>query len=483
MSGFFSEPGRPVKVVRGQAESSVVFAHPSTKPSSTPMRVESGERDRAVPSCFRVLIALLFPDLPWYKGVLNLDSGRTMKRVVVTGVGLVTALGLDAQSSWEGLAAGRSALKRIRGYDASKEKVDVAGEVSAEDAAKLAAMLPADARERTERFVHFAHAAAKEAATNAGRPHADAPDSYGVFAGVGFGAPLPSEGYKVNPTTIIRVMPNAASAWITILEQFRGPSLACSTACASGAHAIGLAFDQVRMGRVRGMLAGGVDTVITRDVMRTYAWMRALNGARDEEPTRMSRPFDATRRGFVLGEGAAFMMLEDYEYAKSRGAKILAEMRGWGASSDAYNIVAVGPDGEGMARAMRAAITDSNIAPELVDYVSAHGTSTKMNDKEETRALHQVFGAHANRLMISSQKSMLGHAMGGAGAIEAVVTVLSVVHQTATPTINLEHPDPECDLDYVPNVARKAPIRAAISNSFGFGGHNSTLVFVRPEVL
>ena len=409
-------------------------------------------------------------------------SNTKSVRVAVTGVGLVTALGANARDSWDGLVLGRSGLTRVSGYDATGEKVAVAGEVKADVAERLGERLPADVRGRTARFVHFACAAASEALENAGRPHLEAPDRFGVVAGVGIGVPHPSEGYQVGPTSIIKVMPNGAPAWISILEGLRGPSLACSTACASGAHAIGVAFDQIRLGRVTGMVAGGVDTVITRDVMRAYAWMRALNTAKDEEPSAMSRPFDATRRGFVLGEGAGFMLLEELEHAKARGARILAEMRGWGASSDAHNIVAVAPDGVGMSQAIERALEDAALPRELVDYVSAHGTSTKMNDREETRALQRVFGAHAQKLLVSSQKSMLGHAMGGAGAIEAVVTVLSVANQTATPTINLQHPDPECDLDYVPNVARKATIRAAINDSFGFGGHNSAMIFAHPEV-
>ncbi len=409
-------------------------------------------------------------------------SNTNRVRVVVTGVGLVTSLGADAPTSWEGLAAGHSGLKRIESFDTEGEKVRVAGEVTPEVATRLAERLPADVRGRTARFVHFACAAAAEALESAGRPHVEAPDRFGVFAGVGIGVPHPSEGYKVGPTSIIKVMPNGAAAWISILEKLEGPSMAASTACASGAHAIGVAYDQIRLGRVSGMLAGGVDTVITRDVLRAYAWMRALNTARDEEPTRMSRPFDATRRGFVLGEGAGFLMLEEREHALARGASILAEMRGWGASSDAHNIVAVAPDGRGMVRAMQRALDDAALPPESIDYISAHGTSTKMNDREETRAIHQVFGPHASRLKVSSQKSMIGHAMGGAGAIEAAVTVLSVHKQLATPTINLTEPDPECDLDYVPGVAKKGTIRAAISNSFGFGGHNSALVFAHPEV-
>jgi 3-oxoacyl-[acyl-carrier-protein] synthase II len=406
-----------------------------------------------------------------------------MRRVAVTGVGLVTPLGLDVPSSWQGLVEGRSALRRLEGFDAGEEKVVVAAALPDDQAALVAGALPPDVRERTARFVHYACAAAAEALQQAGAPHREAPERFGVIAGVGIGVPHPSEGYKVGPTTIIRVMPNAAAAWIAIQNGLKGPNLCVSTACASGAHAIAMAFDQIRTGRAAGMVAGGVDTVVTRDVLRAYAWMRALNTAKGEEPTRMSRPFDATRRGFVLGEGAGFMILEDWEFASARGAPILAEMSGYAANSDAFSIVAVAPEGEGMIRVMHGALEDARVPKESVDYISAHGTSTKMNDREETGAIRKVFGAHADRLMVSSQKSMIGHAMGGSGGIEAVATVLTVAHQTATPTINLDHPDPECDLDYVPHRARPATIRAAISNSFGFGGHNACLVFARPGAL
>lgn len=404
-----------------------------------------------------------------------------MRRVAVTGVGLVTPLGLDARTTWTGLVEGRSAVRRVTGHDPTGEKVAVAAEVEASWADALAARLPRDVQARSSRFVHFACAAAREALAHAGEPHRDAGDRFGVIVGVGIGVPHPSAGYTVGPTSILKVMPNAAPAWISILEGMRGPSLACSTACASGAHAIGLGFDQVRSGRVDGVLVGGVDTVITRDVLRAYAWMRALNTAKDEAPERMSRPFDATRRGFVLGEGAGFLVLERLDRARARGATILAELRGFGATSDAHSIAAVSPGGEGMARAMEAALDDGGLSPSSVDYVSAHGTGTKMNDREETRAIRRALGRRADDVMVSSQKSMLGHAMGGAGAIEAVVTVLGLVEQIATPTINLDHPDPECDLDYVPNVARRRTLGVALSNSFGFGGHDCTLAFARTE--
>lgn len=394
------------------------------------------------------------------------------RQVVVTGIGLVTALGGDTRTSWDGLVAGRSGVARVQGFDTTGDKVSVAAEAHAD----VADRLRPDVRQRTERFVHVAAAAAAEALGDVPR------ERTGVIVGVGIGLPHPSAGYAVGPTSIIKAMPNAAAAWISILEGLRGPSMTVSTACASGAHAIGVAFDQIRLGRADRIVAGGVDTVITRDVLRAYAWMRALNTARDEEPTHMSRPFDATRRGFVLGEGAGFLLLEERHVARARGARIYAELRGFGASSDAYNIVAIAPDGVGMATAMNTALADAGLPPTAIDYISAHGTSTKMNDREETRAIRSTFGAHADRLMVSSQKSMLGHTMGAAGAIEAAITVLSIVHQTATPTINLTASDPECDLDYVPNVARKASIACAMSNSFGFGGHNSALVFAHPEV-
>ena len=393
----------------------------------------------------------------------------------------MTPLGQSAEASWRGYVAGRSGISRVESFDAEGDKVAVAGEVKAAAADELASRLSPDVRDRTGRFTHFALAAAREALGQAGNPHRESPERYGVICGVGFGSPLPSTGYRVGPTTIIKVMPNAAPAWIAILERLKGPNLACSSACASGAHGLGLAYDQVALGRATGMLAGGVDTVVTRDVMRTYAWMRALNTARGEEPAKMSRPFDATRRGFVLSEGAGFLMLEEWEHATRRGARVLAEVKGWAANSDAHHIVAVAPEGEGMARAMGDALEGAGMAPEQVDYISAHGTSTKMNDREETRAIRTIFGRHADRLMVSSQKSMTGHAQGGAGAVEAVVTVLSIVNQTATPTINLDHPDPDCDLDYVPHVARQQPIRVALNNSFGFGGHNTTMVFAHPE--
>jgi 3-oxoacyl-[acyl-carrier-protein] synthase II len=390
-------------------------------------------------------------------------------------------VGLDAESTFASLVAGRSGLSQLDSYDPTGEKIAVGAEVKAADAQRLAEQLPQEARDRAGRFVHFSMAAAREALAMAGQPQRTCSDRIGVATGVAYGEPMPSEGYRVGPTTLIRGMTNAAAAWIAILEGLRGPNMSCSTACASGSHALGIASDQIRLGRADLMVAGGADAVVNQDVMRSFAWLRAVNMARDEEPTTMSRPFDKTRRGFVLGEGAGFLVLEEREHARARGARILAEMLGWGAASDAHHIVAVSPDGDGMARAMRAALQDARVAVERLDYISAHGTSTPMNDREESKAIRRVLGVHARDVMVSSQKSMLGHAIGGAGAIEAAVTVLILAKQVVTPTINLNHPDPECDLDYVPHKARRKSVGVAMSNSFGFGGHDSAVVFAHPE--
>jgi 3-oxoacyl-[acyl-carrier-protein] synthase II len=400
-----------------------------------------------------------------------------MKRVAITGYGMVTSLGLDAPTTWENLVRGRSGVRKIESYDTTGEKIQCAGEVSLADAQKLHERIDPAARERTDRFVHFATAAAREALDRAGHPQKQDSERWGAISGVGFGSPQSMDGYKVNPTTIIRQMPNAAPAWIAIENGLRGPNFSVNSACASGSHAIGVAFDQIRLGKATGMVAGGVDTVISREVIRTYAWMRAVNSAQNEAPEKMSRPFDATRIGFVLGEGAAYMILEEWEHAVARGADIIAEMRGWAATCDAFNIVAIAPDGAGMISVMNNAMADAGVRHEDIAYISAHGTGTRMNDKEETVAIHRTFGDHAKRMMVSSQKSMIGHCMGGAGAIEGLVTVLSLKEQIVTPTINLDHPDPECDLDYVPNESRKVAMRFAMSNSFGFGGHNCSLIF------
>ena len=416
--------------------------------------------------------------------IMRAAGGRTyagaLTRVAITGIGLVTPFGIGRERSWTAFAEGRSGVTAITNIDVSGEKVRAAGEVKNAEADTLVTMFPAPVRSRIDRFVRFACAAATEALSHAGDPHRGAPERWGIIAGVGLGVPHPSQGYKVGPTSIVRVMPNAAPAWISILHGLRGPCLTVSTACASGAHAIGVALDQIRAGRADGVVAGGVDAVVTAEVIRAFHWMGALS-AEERTPAELSRPFDATRKGFVLAEGAAFLVLERHDAAVARGARPIAMLDGWGMVSDAYSIVATAPDGEGMGRSMATALQDADLPPTVIEYVSAHGTGTRMNDREETRAIRRVFGAQADRLAVSSQKSMIGHAMGGAGAIEAAVTALSVERGLLTPTINLRNPDPECDLDYVPNESRRVNIAHAISNSFGFGGHNCTLVLSRAD--
>ncbi len=402
-----------------------------------------------------------------------------MKRIVITGVGLTTALGLGAPASWEALVAGRSGVRAPRNWPGRELHVHGVGELPRELEEQACSQLAPLLRKRTDRFAAISLVTATEAIEHA-RAGGGAIDRtrFGVVTGVGLGSPRSKDGETIGPTTVLRRMPNAAAAWIAIQHGLRGGSFNVGSACASGAHAIGQAFDALRLGRMDACVAGGADLLGTPDVLEAFVAMRALNDAA-EPAEELSRPFDATRRGFVMAEGAGYLVLETLEGALARGARPLAELAGWGMSSDAHHIVAPAPDGEGARRAIEAALRDGGLAPEDVDYVSAHGTSTRLNDRSETLAIKAAFGEHAARLAVSSQKSMLGHAIGGAGAIEAVVTALSLAHQIATPTINLEHPDPECDLDYVPGRARRMPMRAAISNSFGFGGHNCVLALRR----
>ncbi len=404
-----------------------------------------------------------------------------MKRIVITGVGMTTALGLGAPATWESLVAGRSGVRAPRNWPGREMHVHGVGELPQEIEEQACKDLDHLLRKRTDRFAAISLVTATEAIAHAraGGGAID-PDRIGVITGIGLGSPRTEDGEKVGPTTVLRRMPNAAAGWIAIEHGLRGGSFNVASACASGAHAIGQAVDAIRLGRMDACVAGGADMLSVPDVIKAFASMRAVNDANDP-PERLSRPFDAKRRGFVMAEGAGYVVLETLEGALARGVTPIAELAGWGMSTDAHHIVAPAPDGSGGARAIREALRDAGLAPEDVDYVSAHGTSTQLNDKGETLAIKSAFGAHARRLAISSQKSMLGHTLGGAGAIEAAVTALSLAHQIATPTINLEHPDPECDLDYVPGAARRMAMRAAISNAFGFGGHNCVLALRRYE--
>ncbi|MBI2878067.1 MAG: beta-ketoacyl-ACP synthase II [Candidatus Tectomicrobia bacterium] len=409
-----------------------------------------------------------------------------MRRIVVTGLGLVTPLGMGVERNWERACRGETGIGRISRFDPSDLPCQIAGEVEGFD--------PADYMDKKEIkkmdfFIHYALAAASMAMEDSGLkvPDEEA-ERMGVLVGVGLGGLPAMEKYhelllegghrKVSPFFIPMLIANLASGQVSIRYGLKGPNSCVATACASGAHAIGDSLRLIQRGEADVMVAGGAEATITPLAIAGFASMRALSG-RNEEPTRASRPFDKERDGFVMGEGAGILILEELEHALNRGARIYAELLGYGLNADAYHITMPAPEAEGAARCMRLALKDARLLPEDVDYINAHGTSTPMNDKFETLAIKQVFGPHAYKLAVSSTKSMTGHLLGAAGGIEGVFSVLSLYHQALLPTINYEVPDPECDLDYVPNVIRKADVEVVLSNSFGFGGTNAALVFGR----
>jgi 3-oxoacyl-[acyl-carrier-protein] synthase II len=406
-------------------------------------------------------------------------------RVVVTGLGAVTPLGASVEAFWDGLKNGRSGIRCITQFDATGYPTRFAGEVPDFDFSDYSA----DKKEarRLARFSQFAIAAAKQAVKDAGLD-VDAIDAerFGVYIGSGMGAlgvieeqnqVLATKGPdRVSPFTVPLMIPNMASGNVAIAVGAKGPNVCAVTACASGSHAIGDAFRLLQHGDADVMIAGGTESVITPLGIASFASLKALSG-HNEEPTKASRPFDAQRDGFVMGEGAGMLVLETLEHAQARGARIYAELVGYGLTADAHHMTAPAPEGEGVARAMRKALKEAGLEPESVEYINAHGTSTPMNDKLETQAVKSVFGPHAYKLAMSSTKSMTGHLLGAAGGIEAVATVLALTHGVLPPTINLDHPDPDCDLDYVPHTAREQAIEVAMSNNMGFGGHNASLVF------
>lgn len=408
------------------------------------------------------------------------------QRVVVTGVGLVTPVGNDTASSWRAILAGRSGVGPITQFDHSQFKSHIAAEVKDFDPT-----LFVDKKEarRMDRFLHFAAAAAQEAIADARfEVAAYGAARVGVIIGSGIGGIhilleqhdlMKERGpRRVSPFAAPGLMLNSAAAHISIMTGARGPNLALATACATGSHAIGEAADLIRRGRADAMICGASEAAIMPMAVAGFENMGAIS-CRNDEPQRASRPFDKDRDGFVMGEGAGVMILERLDLAQARGASIYAELIGYGLTADAYHITAPLEDGSGAADCMALALADAGLAPEAVDYINAHGTSTPLNDVSETIAVKKVFGAHAYRLAISSTKSMTGHLMGAAGAIEAVFTVLTLRDQILPPTINYDTPDPTCDLDYVPNVARPATVAVAMSNSFGFGGHNAAVIFRR----
>jgi beta-ketoacyl-acyl-carrier-protein synthase II len=406
-----------------------------------------------------------------------------MKRVVITGVGCVSPLGPDAPSTWEGLLAGRSGIGPITRFDASEFAVRIAGEVR--DFALDAAVDAREAR-RMGRFVHYALNAAIEAARSAHLDMAqEDPTRVGVAFGTGSGGleliieqqqVLHERGpRRVAPLLIANMIDDSASGRIAIQLGAQGPNMAVVSACATGGHNIGEAWEIIRRDDADIMLAGGTEAPILPLVLASFTNMKGLADD-NEQPARACKPFDANRDGFVVSEGAAALVLESLDHALSRGAPIIAELIGYGSSNDAFHMVAPDEAGAGSARAMQMALRKTGVAPDEVGYINAHGTGTPANDRLETLAIKRVFGEHAHRLAVSSTKSMLGHMQGAAGAIEAMVCALALRDGVLPPTINYATPDPACDLDYVPNTARQAPIDVALSNSIGLGGHNSCLV-------
>jgi 3-oxoacyl-[acyl-carrier-protein] synthase II len=411
-----------------------------------------------------------------------------MKRVVITGMGLITSLGHTVEETWKALCEGRSGVGPISNFDATDYPVRFAAEVKGFDAS-----LYMDRKEvrRNDPFTHIAVGASRQALAQARLEINEqlAPDA-GVCIGSGVGglitlheqfAVLHEKGPKrVSPFLIPMLMINAAAGMVSLLTGAQGPTWAAVSACATSGNAIGEAYETIRRGAARVMLAGGAEKAVTPLGMASFANMHALS-RRNDDPQRASRPFDADRDGFVMGEGAGMLVLEDLEFALERGAPILAELVGYGSTADAFHITEPAPGGTGLVRAMQRALEGAGLRPEQVDYINAHGTSTQLNDATETQAIKSCFGDAAYKVAISSTKSMLGHTFGAAGAVEAAISILSIQHGIMPPTINLEHPDPACDLDYIPNEARHGDVRVALSNSMGFGGHNSSLIFQRYE--
>jgi 3-oxoacyl-[acyl-carrier-protein] synthase II len=409
-----------------------------------------------------------------------------MRRVAITGVGAVTPLGNDAPSTWEGLVAGRSGVDVIRAFDASEFPVRIAGEVKDYDPST--ATRPKEAR-KFDRNVLFALSAAKEALADAG-VNGYAPERTGVVVGNCIGGfnelmrqhdVLRERGPdRVSPYFLANVLVDSPSGQLAIELGVRGPNYAVVSACATGSHAIGEAAELIRRGDADVVLAGGTESCIHPLILAGFCSMRGL-AVENGTPAAAARPFDAARAGFVIAEGAGIVVLEELEEARSRGARIYAEVLAYGASNDAHHMLQPDPESVGVADMMRAALARAGVAPETVDYVNAHGTGTPLGDLAETRAIKEVFGDHAYELAISSTKSMTGHMFGAAGAVEAIASALAIHHRVIPPTINYETPDPDCDLDYVPNEAREADIRVALSNAMGLGGHNGCVLLGRVE--
>jgi 3-oxoacyl-[acyl-carrier-protein] synthase II len=404
-------------------------------------------------------------------------------RVVITGLGLVTPLGIGVDESWAGIIAGKSGVGEITRFNASIYGTRIAAEVKGFKAEEYMAKKEA---KRMETFIAYAIAATRMAMEDSGLTIDDSNSHrVGVLTGCGLGGlnmleitanTVATKGPKrVSPFFIPMLISNMAPGMISIIFGAKGPNSSVSTACAAGAHAVGDAYEIIKYGRADVMITGGVESVVTRTCVAGFGAMKALS-TRNDDPEHASRPFDRDRDGFVVGEGSGIMTIESLEHAKQRGAKIYAELVGYGMSGDGYHITSPPPDGEGAARCMQAALDNAGIQPDQIDYINAHGTSTPLNDLYETRAIKLAFGDSAKKVPISSTKSMTGHLLGGAGGVETVFLALTIKHGILPPTINFENPGEECDLDYVPNTARKTDVNYAMSNSFGFGGTNASLI-------
>jgi 3-oxoacyl-[acyl-carrier-protein] synthase II len=411
-----------------------------------------------------------------------------MSRVVVTGLGMITSLGNDLTSTWEALCQGKSGVGEIEGYDTSQFRVHFGGQIKNFDPS-----LYLDRKEirRNDPYEHLAIAGTKQALAQAGLHITDEnADDIGVYIGSGIGGLVTLHDQfrvlfergpdRISPFFINMMIIDGAPGIVSILTGAKGPNWAAVSACATSGNTVGEAWETIRRGDAKAMIAGGAEKAITPIAMAAFDNMHALS-RRNDDLQGASRPFDATRDGFVMGEGAGVLILEDLEFAKARGATILAELVGYASTGDAHHVTEPAPGGSGLVRAMRRALQKAGLRPEQIDYINAHGTSTPYNDRTETQAIKACFGEHAYRLAISSTKSMTGHTLGAAGAVEAVISIMTILTGIIPPTINLHHPDPECDLNYVPNEAQRATVNIAMSNSMGFGGHNTCLIFKRYE--
>ncbi|WP_417849933.1 beta-ketoacyl-ACP synthase II [Thalassoglobus sp.] len=408
-----------------------------------------------------------------------------LKRVVVTGLGVVTSLGCEVSEFWDQICAAKSGVSTIRRFDCSNFKVKFGGEVQNFNLVEHMDLLEKEVR-RLDRFVQFGMAAAQKAINDAGIDFtAGDPYTHGVLVGSGIGGLNEIEQQhsvlfdrgptRVSPLMIPKLMVNAASGNISVRWKLKGPNSAVATACASATNAIGDAYRLIQHGQANVMVTGGSEAALTPMGLSGFARMQALS-TRNEDPESASRPFDQGRDGFVMAEGAGIAILEEYEHAKARGANIIAEVLGYGMSADGSHMTAPDPEGRGAARAMSGSLKDAGLNPDAIQYVNAHGTSTPLGDKAETYALKSVYGDHAHKFAVSSTKSQLGHLLGASGGVEFVISALAIRDQVAPPTINLDNPDPACDLDYIPNEARSMPIQRVMTNSFGFGGHNACLI-------